>query len=129
VAHSDHAQECPDFRDVLTGAPLGDFVNILRIREPTLQHAAVSNCDNFFCTEDQLISAEGAATILDALYDAVEVLKVFPDKAADSQIVRYAFFGSVGEVVLRPLDYPAITCHLVLIFSHHVYHQTVLTRL
>ena len=55
--------------------------------------------DDFFCTEDRLVSTEGAAAILDALHNAVEVLKVFPDKVADSRIVGYAFFGSVGKAV------------------------------
>jgi len=31
--------------------------------------------------------------------------------------------------LLCPLDYLVITHHLVLIFSHHVYHRTILTRL
>jgi len=29
----------------------------------------------------------------------VEVLKVFPDKAADSWVIGYAFFGTVGKAV------------------------------
>jgi len=33
------------------------------------------------------------------------------------------------KLLLCPLDYPAITHHLVLIFSYHMYHRTILTRL
>jgi len=59
----------------------------------------VSDCNDFFCTKDQLISTEGAATILDVLDNVVKVLEVFPDKVADSWVVGYAFFETVGEVV------------------------------
>jgi len=100
VAHSNHAQECPDFGDILTEAPLGDFVNILGIRELTLWCAVVSHRNYFFCAEGQLISAEGASAILDVLDDVVEVLKVFSDKVVHSWMVGYVFSSTVSEAVL-----------------------------
>ena len=38
-------------------------------------------------------------------------------------------YGCICGGYWKRKSYPAIMHHLVLIFSHHVYHQTVLTKL
>ena len=53
--------------------------------------------DYFFSTQGGLEAAEGATTVFDVLYYAIEVLEVFPDEAANAWIIRNAFFGAVGK--------------------------------
>ena len=60
----------------------------------------MSNCNDFFGAQRGLDSTEGASAILDTLHNSIEVLEVFPDKTADAQIVRYAFFGAVRKEIL-----------------------------
>ena len=60
----------------------------------------MSDCDDFFGAQCGLDSAKGASAILDVLHDSIEVLEVFPDKMADAQIVRYAFFGAIRKEIL-----------------------------
>ena len=59
----------------------------------------MSNCCNLSCTQDGLEAAECASTVLDALYDAIEALELFPDEAADSQVLRDLLLTSIREQV------------------------------
>ena len=60
------------------------------------QRAAVPYCNNFFHAKNQFVATKCAATVFDALNDAVEPLEVFPDESADSGVVVDSLFLTIG---------------------------------
>jgi hypothetical protein len=57
----------------------------------------MANGDNFFGTQGGLEATEGATAIFDALYYAIEILKVFSDELSDAWVVWDTFFGAVRK--------------------------------
>lgn len=47
--------ECADIGEVLAGTPVGDLVNAGDVRVVALWGAAVSDCHDLFCAEEQLV--------------------------------------------------------------------------
>jgi hypothetical protein len=64
-----------------------------------LRCAAVPNRDDFIGAEGRLEAAERAAAVLDALDYAIEVLKMFPDKATYARVGGDVLVGAVCESV------------------------------
>ena len=56
---------------------------------------------DFRSTEHRFISQECAATILHALYDTVDALEVFPDKAAYSWVFRDCLEIAIGKDIAQ----------------------------
>jgi hypothetical protein len=59
----------------------------------------MTDCDYFVGAEGGLETAVRAAAILGALYDAVYVLEVFPDKAANAWVFGDALLSAVGKEI------------------------------
>ena len=69
-------------------------------QESAQQCAAMSDCNNFFCTEGRLVAAESSTAIIDPLYHSVHALKVLPDKSANSQVLSDILIWSISQNVL-----------------------------
>ena len=101
AAHAYGAQERSDIRDVLARAPVYDVVNPRGVRKSSFWCATMPDHGNLFRAQYGLEAAECASAVFDALYDVVEALEMFPDKAADSWVLRDPLLTSVWEQVLR----------------------------
>ncbi len=84
-----------DFRDILARAPLCYFVDVLGVQKLSEWCAMVSDCYDFFGTQDQLWSTEGATAVLDVLHNSVEALKLFPDESADAWVVGNVLLSAI----------------------------------
>jgi hypothetical protein len=57
----------------------------------------VSDYNNFLGTECRLEATKHAAAVLDPLNNAVEILKMFPNKVVNAQVFSNVFFSTIRK--------------------------------
>src|ERR1700721_3183741 len=82
-------------------APVGEGINALFIRNATFWGTAVSKNPNLGGTEGKLHTGKGAAAVLHALDDPIQILKVFPNEASDTRVLCERLIRPILATIAR----------------------------
>ena len=93
--YSYRSKECTDLGKVAAWTPIDDLVNLNGVRNATFGSTNMAyNCD-FASADKRLLTGEGSSTIFHSLHYSIDILKMLPNEAANSAILRNCLEGSI----------------------------------
>ena len=95
------SEECADLRKVSAWTPIDDCVYFNRVWNMTFGGTNMAyNCD-FTSTDKRLLTGESSSTIFHLLHYSIDILKMLPNEAANSAILRNCLKGSIIVLIGR----------------------------
>ena len=95
------SKECVDLGKVSAWTPIDDFVYFNRVRNATFGGTNMAyNCD-FASAYKRLLTGKGSSTIFHSLHYLIDILKMLPNEAANSAILRNCLEGSIIVLIGR----------------------------
>ena len=95
--HSNSTQEHTNIREICARAPILNFSNLRCIWNLTIVCTVMTDNHYFRCTKRGFMSRECTATILHALYNAVQSLEMFPDEPMNTGVFRNHLIQTVVQ--------------------------------
>ena len=93
--YSYRSEEGADLGKVSAWAPIDDLVNLNGVRNATFGGTNMAyNCD-FASADKRLLTGEGSSTIFHSLHYSIDILKMLPNEATNSAILRNCLEGSI----------------------------------
>ena len=99
--NSHRSKECANFGKVSAWTPIDNLVNLNGVQNVTFGGTDMAyNCD-FASANKRLLTGEGSSTIFHSLHYSIDILKMLPNEAANSAILRNCLKGSIIILIGR----------------------------
>ena len=93
--YSYRSEECADLGKVGAWTPIDDLVNLNGVRNATLGGTNMAYNCNFASADKGLLTGKCSSTIFHSLHYSIDILKMLPNEAANSAILRNCLEGSI----------------------------------
>ena len=98
---SSKAKEGADVREVLAFRPVVDLHDLGIVRDAALVVAFVAEDSNFRNCKEELLGGDGGTSTEEAVENAMYIVGMFPDEAADLAVSRSGLVPTVLKFVAR----------------------------